>query len=91
MSDTRRLIHDQKVTIRVDAEVKRRAIEAAQRQGMSLSEAMRQFLRELAAGAPPSEPPEVPERAREAQKYIYGADIRLPDRDTEKVKDDEAG
>jgi len=48
MSDTRRLIHDQKVTIRVDADVKRRAIEGARRQGMSLSEAIRAFLRDLA-------------------------------------------
>jgi antitoxin component of RelBE/YafQ-DinJ toxin-antitoxin module len=48
MSDTRKLTHDDKVAIRVNAEVKRRAIEAARRQGMSLSEAIRAFLRDLA-------------------------------------------
>jgi antitoxin component of RelBE/YafQ-DinJ toxin-antitoxin module len=51
MSDTRRLTHDDRVTIRVDAEVKRRAAKAARRQGMSLSEAIRQFLRGLAEEA----------------------------------------
>jgi antitoxin component of RelBE/YafQ-DinJ toxin-antitoxin module len=48
MSDGRQLTHDEKVTVRVSADVKRRATEAARRQGMSLSEAIRAFLRDLA-------------------------------------------
>jgi antitoxin component of RelBE/YafQ-DinJ toxin-antitoxin module len=48
MSDIRPLVHNDRLTIRVDAEVKRRAIEAARCQGMSLSEAIRAFLRDLA-------------------------------------------
>ena len=48
MSDTRERIHDSRITIRVNDEIKRRATEAARRQGMSLSEAIRAFLRELA-------------------------------------------
>ncbi len=48
MSDTRKVTHDDRVRVRVDAEVKRRAIEGTRRQGMSLSEAIRAFLRDLA-------------------------------------------
>lgn len=48
MSDTRKLTHNSRITVRVSAEIKRRATEAARRQGMSLSEAVRGFLRELA-------------------------------------------
>jgi len=48
MSDTRERTHDSRVTIRVSADVKRRATKAARRQGMSLSEAIRAFLRDLA-------------------------------------------
>ncbi len=48
MSHTRKLTHNASITVRVSQDVKRRAEEAAQRQGMSLSEAIRAFLRELA-------------------------------------------
>lgn len=48
MSGTRERIHDKKVSLRINAEIKRRATEAARRQGMSLSEAIRAFLRDLA-------------------------------------------
>lgn len=48
MSDARPRMHDEKVSVRVSAELKHRATEAARRQGMSLSEAIRAFLRELA-------------------------------------------
>ena len=48
MSDARKLTHDTRITIRISADVKRRATEAARREGMSLSEAIRAFLRDLA-------------------------------------------
>lgn len=51
MPDTRQLTHDDKITVRVSAEVKRRATEAARGEGMSLSEAVRAFLRKLAREA----------------------------------------
>lgn len=48
MTDERTKIHDARITLRVSEDIGHRATEAARRQGMSLSEAIRQFLRELA-------------------------------------------
>jgi len=78
MSDTRKLTHDDRVTIRVDAEVKRRATQAARRQGMSLSEAIRAFLRDLAMGA---------ERGpgRTTGAHIYDPEQGEPPDDTEGI------
>jgi len=42
------IIHDARISIRLSQDIKRRATETARREGMSLSEAIRQFLRELA-------------------------------------------
>ena len=41
-------IHDGRISVRVTEDLKRRAAQAARREGMSLSEAIRQSLRELA-------------------------------------------
>jgi antitoxin component of RelBE/YafQ-DinJ toxin-antitoxin module len=48
MKEPRTGVHNANVNIRVSEEIKRLATEAARRQGMNLSEAVRQFLRELA-------------------------------------------
>ncbi len=51
MTDKKPSVHGDTITIRVNPKLKRRAAEAAYRQGMTLSEAIRQFLRELAKQA----------------------------------------
>jgi antitoxin component of RelBE/YafQ-DinJ toxin-antitoxin module len=48
MTNKRPVIQDARISLRVSDDMKGRAREAARREGMSLSEAIRQSLRELA-------------------------------------------
>jgi hypothetical protein len=65
-------VHDATLTIRVKRDLIERARDAAHKQGMSLSEAIRQFLRDLAAKEPSDK------QVALAQLIFKGTEINIP-------------